>query len=165
MTANECDQLFEIWMQEYSAILFKVVHSFVANPHEQEDLLQEIRLALWKSIPTFSGGSKASTYIYRVSLNRAITWVNSSRFRKGRHEEYCQKATPDSEQGSGISERMEIVYAEIRGLPPEERSLILLQLEELSYREISEALGISESNVGVRLNRIRKKLADRLNGK
>jgi RNA polymerase sigma-70 factor (ECF subfamily) len=73
MKAREQDTTFEAWMKDHQGILFRIVRSFSTHLGEQDDLAQEIRLAIWKSIPNFDGQSKVSSYIYRVALNRAIS--------------------------------------------------------------------------------------------
>lgn len=157
-------RLFESWMQEHPGIPQKVARSFAAVEADREDLLQEIRVAIWLAIPAYDGRSKASSYIYRVSLNRAISWRRRPQNRKGQTDS-LEDHDRIADEPTETDPRLEIVYHEIRQLPQAERALILLQLDGFSYREIAQTLGLTESNVGVRLNRIRTKLAEQLKGK
>jgi RNA polymerase sigma-70 factor (ECF subfamily) len=119
-------------------------------------------LQLWRSIESFAGEAKASTWIYRVCLNTAMTWQRSE---KRRHRFLNSADLPDlyapPERFANPS-LLNALYAAMRKLRPVDRALILLYLEERSYREIGEIIGISESNTGVRLQRIKRELAERL---
>ena len=163
MNRQEQAQHFADWMQEHPGIPEKVARSFCASLADREDLLQEIRVAIWLAIPAYGRRSKVSSYIYRISLNRAISW---RRRAPNRHRpESLDEHGPVAESSTDTDPRLEIVYDAIRHLPQAERALILLQLDGFSYREIAETLGLTESNVGVRLNRIRQKLTEQLKGK
>ena len=162
MTARQQNQVFTTWMRDHEGILHKVARSFSPTPADREDLVQEISLAIWQSIPGFRERSQISSYIYRIALNRAISWKRSLRSHRAKLDRLKDESTsPATDPDS----RLEIVYAEIRRLNPAERSLILLQLDGFNYQDIAETLGLSVSHVGVRLNRIRQKLAKRLKEK
>jgi RNA polymerase sigma-70 factor (ECF subfamily) len=113
-------------------------------------------LALWHAVPAFRGEASPSTFIYRVVHNTALTWYRRRRRR------VPTEALDETAHAAPVSvkvERSEALYRAIRQLPELDRSLVLLYLDEVSYRDISALLGITSSNVGVRLNRIRKRLA------
>lgn len=153
---------FAEWLENYGGVPVKIARSFAANPEDQRDLLQEMYLHLWRSIESFAAQSKASTWIYRVCLNTAMTWQRSE---KRRHRFLNSTDLPDFYAPSerlAKAPLLDALYAAIRELRPVDRALILLYLEERSYREIGEIIGISESNTGVRLQRIKRELADRL---
>jgi RNA polymerase sigma-70 factor (ECF subfamily) len=124
---------------------------------DQDDLFQEIIIQLWRSIPTFLQASAITTWIYRVSINTAIKWVRKE--QKHQHAD-----TPDqaqhvlSESNIPLDERLAWLYEEIYRLDKVDRSIALLLLEGFSYREMAAILGISESNIGVKINRIKKHL-------
>jgi RNA polymerase sigma-70 factor (ECF subfamily) len=164
MTAREQDTVFEEWMKNHEGILFKGARSFSAQEAEQDDLVQEIRLAIWKGIPNFDQRSKASSYIYRIALNRAVSWQRGARAYRNKLDRYESTLSGPDTSTSAKDQQLERVYAEIRNLNEGDRSLILLQLDGFGYSEIAETLGISESNVGVRLNRIKNKLTEKLKG-
>ena len=162
MTSRGQDRLFEAWMRDHQGIIYKVSHSFAAKIAEQEDLAQEIRICIWKGIPSFDQRSKASTFIYRIALNCAISWQRSYQSRQYKREKYEQSIEHEAPLSDSPDERIDLIYREIRKLSEAERALILLQLEGHSYREISDTLGISVPNVGVRLNRVKAKLTVQL---
>jgi len=126
---------------------------------DSEDLFQEIVLQLWKSYSGFKGESKVSTWMYRVALNTAIT-----RLRKAKRRPDNQRIIHDNVNvADGGSDRLDLQYdAElqlaINMLNKFDRALMMLYLDEKNYSEISEIMGITESNVGVKINRIKSKL-------
>ncbi len=154
------------WLQEYRGILERVARSFAGESVDQKDLVQEMAVQLWQSLPRFSRQSKASTWIYRVCLNTALRWRRDVRGRQAVEplEDATELASggPEQQRLHENEELLATVYGQIRALPPAERSLVILHLDGLSYREISEILGMSENHVGVALTRARKKLAESL---
>ncbi len=163
MTRPEQHETFQQWMTDHPGILHKVVRSYADRAADREDLLQEIQLALWHAIPGFHSGSKASTYIYRIALNRAISWVRKESATRRRHEQLA--ADVPVETTAREDPRLALIYAEIRQLNKAERALILLHLDGFNYEEIAATLGITTTNVGARLTRIRQKLAANLKDK
>jgi RNA polymerase sigma-70 factor (ECF subfamily) len=163
MTPTERDARFESWMREHIAILFRVAGAFAAGA-DRHDLMQELLIAVWRAAPGFRGESKPSTFIYRVSHNAAMTWKRTQRTYRRKVDELSALTAGAPPAGPSPAEReaLERLYAAIHTLPELDRSLILLALDGLSYREMAEVHGLSESNVGVRLNRIRARLAARL---
>ena len=165
MDINEQQERFAEWMRDHSAILHRVVNGF-ANGDDRKDLLQEVMLAVWKSIPAFRQQAKPTTYLYRVSHNAALLWIRTQKNYRRRVEEF-ETSHADGlirDPESSADERLEALYSAIRSLKPVDRSLILMSLDELSYREMSEVLGLSESNIGVRINRIKHQLFQILKG-
>ncbi len=165
MNIAEQQQRFADWTREHSAILYRVVNGFAAGA-DRHDLLQEVLLAVWKSIPAFRGEAKPTTFLYRVCHNAALLWVRSEKNYRRRIEQAGASATGESSADSNslADERLANLYSAIRLLKPTERSLILLSLDGLSYREMAEVLGLSESNVGVKINRIKNQLTQTLKG-
>jgi RNA polymerase sigma-70 factor (ECF subfamily) len=158
------EQIFKDWISQYKAVMFKVVYSFADNQEDQNDLFQEISLQLWTSLPSFRQASKASTWIYRVALNTALTWKRGEKKRRAKHSPLIDMdsafdATGDNE-ASQKQEMLNSLYEQIRKLPKVDASLVLMYLDGVSYSEMSEIIDISESNVGVRLSRIKKRLMD-----
>jgi RNA polymerase sigma-70 factor (ECF subfamily) len=132
-------------------------------------LFQEVLLQLWSSIPAFRGEAKTTTWIYRVAWNTALAWRRGERRRREGHETFIKLSPSSQVQLSHLDsqpqqEIVERLYAAIRQLPKVDASLALMHLDGLSYQEMAEVLGISENYIGVKLNRIRKQLADQLKG-
>jgi len=161
----EQQQRFADWTRDHSAILYRVVNGFAARD-DRNDLLQEVLLAVWKSIPAFRGQAKPTTYLYRVSHNAALQWVRTEKNYRRRVEQFGASAPRAfvTDSDSLTDERLANIYSAICLLKPLDRSLILMSLDGLSYREMAEVLGLSESNIGVKINRIKNQLTQTLKG-
>lgn len=123
--------------------------------------MQELLLAVWRAVPAFRDDAKVSTFLYRVAHNTALMWKRSQRGYLRRLERFESLTAPLAETAPDSTvqnERLETVYRLIRAQAPVDRSLLLLHLDGVPYAEISEIHGISESNVGARLTRLREKL-------
>lgn len=167
MTSETQHDTFLAWIRDHAGIVHKVARSYAEDDAGRDDLVQEIQIAVWHAVPGFQAGSKPSSYIYRIALNRAISWVRKERShrRKVAHYESEHAALSTSLTPATRDPRLELVYAEIRRLGKAERALILMHLDGFSYDEIATALGLTLSNVGARLTRIRQKLAHNLKDK
>jgi RNA polymerase sigma-70 factor (ECF subfamily) len=125
---------------------------------DKEDLFQDIVLQLWRAYGSFNGDSKVSTWIYRVALNNAIT-----RFRKETKREKFASLNDNAFEIIAIDNKEENdqvlqMYAAIKKLSEVERAITMLYMDDYSYKEIAEVMGLSESNIGFNLNKIRTKL-------
>jgi RNA polymerase sigma-70 factor (ECF subfamily) len=154
---------FRQWLGEHTGLLLKVVRSFAEGRVDRDDLFQEILLQVWLSLPTFRDDCKPTTWLYRVALNTALAWKRTEKKWRRRQDSVSisDVAAPsvtsaEAEQNHRIVDQL---YAAIRALPPAKRALVVLYLDGFTYREIADVVGISESNVGVSLNRIKKELA------
>jgi RNA polymerase sigma-70 factor, ECF subfamily len=154
---------FRQWLGEHTGLLLKVVRSFAEGLADQDDLFQEILLQVWLSLPNFRDDSKPTTWLYRVALNTALAWKRTEKKRRQRQGSLSISDIAAPSVSSAEAERnnriVEELYAAIRAQPPAKRALVVLYLDGFTYREIAEVVGISESNVGVSLNRIKKDLA------
>jgi RNA polymerase sigma-70 factor (ECF subfamily) len=164
VTIAEQNIRFENWLVQHGAILHHVANGF-AEGADRQDLMQELLLALWRAVPAFGGAAQASTFVYRVAHNTALTWERTQRNYGRRVAQFEAMQTPFPLERDGPAreqEALEYIYAAIRQLPPVDRSLILLQLDGVSYAEIAALHGLSETNVGVRLTRLKQKLTTAL---
>ena len=163
MPIAEQEQRFADWTRDHSAVLHHVINGFAAGD-DRNDLLQEVLLAVWKSIPAFRGQARPTTYLYRVCHNAALLWIRTEKNYRRRIERFgtLTPDAPGTDADALTDERLAKLYAAIRHLKPLERSLILMSLDGLSYREMAVVLGLSESNVGVKLNRIKNQLTQTL---
>ncbi|TKC06299.1 RNA polymerase sigma factor [Pedobacter frigoris] len=147
---------FLMLLQVHQGIIHKVCRLYREGREDQEDLFQEITYQLWKAWPTFRGAAKITTWMYRVALNTAI-----ASFRKKKPAVEYQPVLPDlpqEDQNEEQMERQEKLFRVLKQLDDSEKAIITLYFEELSYKQIAEVTGISENNVGVRLNRIKNKI-------
>lgn len=147
-------------LQAHGKGLARVVGSYASGPTEQEDLVQELALALWQALPRFRGEASLKTFAYRVATNLAITHVRRRRAHAPLHE--APDDSPSPENVAERSHQRRRLRQAIAALPLSLRQVVALRLEELSYAEIGDVLGISETNVSVRLTRARKQLRERL---
>lgn len=165
MSPLEQESIFRRWLSEHQGLLRRVVRSFASTSEDQKDLLQEILLQAWISLPDFRGDSKETTWLYRLAFNTAMVWQRKEKRRRVKHEAFSAMIEEGpAASDEAVDELIERLYTAIRGLPKLEASLALMLLDGLSYREMGEVLGMSENHVGVRLHRIRKQLAEQLKG-
>jgi RNA polymerase sigma-70 factor (ECF subfamily) len=161
------ESLFKSWLTEHGGAILKVARAYTLTTEDCQDLVQEILLQAWQSLPRFQGRASPSTWLYRVALNTALGWHRKEHRRQVRQQpilevEELPVAGLDSAQQAVQREVVERLYAAIRQLPKTEAALVLLYLDDMSYRQIAEVLGISENNVGVKLNRAKKALGELL---
>jgi RNA polymerase sigma-70 factor (ECF subfamily) len=143
----------------HRAALHRVCRGYTATPGDREELFQEIVHQLWRSYPTFRGDATPVTWVYRVALNTAIT-ATRRRTRRPALVPLESTAEPASLETGEDATRLALLYRAIRKLDGVERALIMCYLDDLSYKRIAEVLGISESNVGTKLNRTKARLRD-----
>jgi RNA polymerase sigma factor (sigma-70 family) len=145
-------------IHDFQKIIYKICRVYRDSREDQEDLFQEIVYQLWKSYPSFKGESKVSSWIYRIALNTAIAIYRKSKILIDYYQEFPEHIQPSDEKT--ISENEERLFWALRKLNDSEKAVISLYLEDFNYQEIAEITGLSESNVGVRLNRIKNKLKE-----
>ena len=160
MRDNDRERIFGEWLAGHKGILFKVVHAYAYEHADRQDLFQEITIQVWRSVDAFRGDSSVPTWMYRVALNTAMAWTR----KEGRHQrgkepldETAGLLTTSSAEGR--DPRVEWLYRQIAQLKDVDRSVALLLLDGFSYKEIAAIVGLSESNVGVKINRIKTALA------
>ena len=159
------ESVFVSWLNEHGGAVLKVARAYTLTTEDCQDLVQEILLQVWRSLPQFQGRASASTWFYRVALNTALDWHRKEHRRRVRQLSIFEAddlsvAGLDCAQQAVQREIVERLYSAIRQLPKTDAALVLLYLDDLSYRQIAEVLGISESNVGVKLNRAKKALGE-----
>lgn len=163
MTTNQQNTLFEAWLAQHASILHHVANGF-AEGADRPDLMQELMVAVWRAVPAFRGGAQASTFIYRVAHNTALTWRRTQKNYQQRVNNFGAAVEMEpSLSTTGVAaardrEALDHIYSAIRQLPPLDRSLILLHLDGVSYADIGEIHGLNEGNVGARLSRLKQKL-------
>ena len=140
-------------------IIFKICNSYCRNNSEREDLAQEIIYNLWKSGEQFNADYKFSTWMYRVALNVAISFYRKENKRQTTPLNEHVFNIEDSISASATSEEnINLLQKFINALKELDRALMILYLEEKSYIEIADILGISETNVATRISRCKEKL-------
>lgn len=141
-------------------IVYKVAHLYCNDPEARKDLIQEIIIQLWKSFDNYNEKYKQSTWIYRIALNVAISSYRKEVRRKGISNPLSVDllSLEDSDHASEIEPEIGVLYQFISELKELDKALMLLYLDEKSYKEISEILGITETNVATKIGRIKNLL-------
>ena len=149
------DIAFLAIIEQNQGIIYKICRLYRNHDQEREDLFQEITFQLWKAYPAFRGEAKVTTWLYRIALNTAM-----ASFRKKQPELSFVAELPDTAAAemNNIEDRQEQLFTAIKSLNEADRAIVTLYLEEMSYQQIAEIIGISENNVGVKLNRIKEKI-------
>ena len=141
-------------IEENQQIIFKVSNMYMDTKADREDLFQEIMLNAWKGIKNFKGESKFSTWLYRVALNTSISF-----FKKDKKEQKVlawEKTKLSVPEAPSIeTEQLAAMNKAISELSGIDKALVMLYLEDYSYQQIAEVIGITANHVGVKMNRIR----------
>lgn len=162
MTVSRRDE-FQRLLDGHRRIVFKVANTYARLPEDRAELAQEIAAQLWRAFPGYDPARRFSTWIYRIALNVAISFVRSNELRlrhlepldDGHHDVIgCDDVSAESDQRVRALERF------IAAQAPLDRALLLLYLEEHSYREIADVLGISETNVATKIGRLKQRIRD-----
>jgi RNA polymerase sigma factor (sigma-70 family) len=148
-------------IEDNKAIIYKVCHSYCPHKVDREDLAQEIIYQLWRSGHSFDPDKRFSTWMYRVALNVAITFYRKSTqdtttVSLSAEEENIADKTTDEQD-----ENIKLLQAFIYELKELEKALMILYLESKTYKEISDILGITETNVATKISRIKEKIKQR----
>jgi len=155
---------FVALVDAHARIVHKVVHTYCWSADDRADLTQEILAQSWRAFPGYDPARPFSTWMYRVALNVAISWLRGDSRRRRIHAPYDPArhdaaAPPPRDEAD---DRVRALYSVIDGLPPLDRALLLLHLEEHSHRDIGAILGLSDSNVATRISRLKQRLKRRL---
>jgi RNA polymerase sigma-70 factor (ECF subfamily) len=153
------DQAFIDLLNKHQRIIHKVCTLYMDNPADREDLFQEITLQAWKAYGSFRGEAQFSTWLYRVALNTAITFFRKDK-RKPRMVYDDTNHERAAEADTQIEEQVIAMYKAIGELSKIDKALVMLYLEDYSYQQIGEMMGITANNVAVKMNRIKTKLKE-----
>lgn len=162
---DNSEEKFNRIMHEYGPALSRLTYGYEKVASVREELTQEIALAVWQALPHFRGECSERTFVYRIAHNRGLTHACR---RRPEHDPLDElpatlepiDPAPRQEEQMAIASQQNRLRDAIQQLPLAYRQVVMLMLEELSHKEIAEVLGITESNVAVRLNRARKALKE-----
>jgi RNA polymerase sigma-70 factor (ECF subfamily) len=152
-------QTFEQLLKAHELLVYKICRLYGDTEDDRKDLFQDIVIQLWKAYPNFRAEAKFSTWLYRIGLNVAITQL-----RKQKNKIYATDidslhiAIADDHYSTEMDEQFKEMYAAIEQLNAIEKAIVMLYLEDKSYEEMEEILGISNGNLRVKMNRIKEKL-------
>jgi len=156
---------FERIISAHGPAISRLARAFTRSESDWEDLFQEIAIALWQALPRFRGECSERTFLFRIANNKAIDWLARRKSDQSLPGFEVPDCSPGAEAGLLRRERSDRLRKAVRRLPVILRQIVILALEDLSYREIAEVLGISESNAGARLTRARQLLREALEQK
>jgi RNA polymerase sigma factor (sigma-70 family) len=156
---KEAERQFEIHIRDHELLIHKVCNVYAFTQSDREDLFQEIVIQLWKSFSRYKGELKLSTWIYRVAINTAITGLRSKKdFIQSCDESSFPIRIYDDTSHLEEEDRVNKMYKAIEHLNGIEKALVMLYLEDKSYEEMEEILGINQGNLRVKMNRCKEKL-------
>ncbi len=164
MTAPDLRNRFQTLVEEHKKILYKVCNSYCRDRDSRDDLAQEILIQMWRSFGRFDGRCRFSTWMYRIALNVAISFYRRESAR-ARHvissEQHLLEAVDETERQP---EEVRLLYQFIEALDPLNRALILLYLDDNSYQEIADVLGITQTNVATKIGRLKNRMKEQIHG-
>jgi RNA polymerase sigma-70 factor (ECF subfamily) len=152
---------FLVLLDEHKKILFKAANSYCRNPADRQDLVQEMVLQLWRSFDRYDDRHRFSTWMYRVALNVAISSYRSEA-RRARTivpaDDSILEIAAKMPESAALEGDLRLLQGFIEQLGELDRALIILYLDGNRYDAIAEVLGISETNVGTKISRIKQRL-------
>ncbi len=161
---KDLESKFLLDFEQNQNIVHKVCRIYTTNRDAHNDLFQEVVIQLWKNYSKFRGDSKFSTWMYRVALNTAISlYRKSTRTVKTQDIDDFSYKIKSTEYDDTEELQLKALYKAIQELNDIDKALIFLYLENKPYKEISEALGITQVNARVKMNRAKEKLKNILN--
>lgn len=162
MNKQEQQQFFQEIIDRHRGIMFKVARVYCQNENDRQDLIQEMMIQIWQSIHKYNDQFKISTWLYRISLNVAISFYRKSTTRANRFTVLNEQMTEiPTEDKAETEQQLTLLEQFISELKEIDKALMILYLEDKSHAEIAEILGISISNVGTKVGRIKEKLKTR----
>ncbi len=166
MTAAEKEQLFLQLLEENKAQIHRICWGFSKYAEEAEDLFQEVLLLIWKGLDRFQGKSALSTWVYRITVNTCLYWKKRNKRLpiETHYQKELKSETKNAEEQMIYNDKMDHLRNAIQQLNEVDRTIALLLLEAVSYKEIAEITGLTTSNVGVKITRIKKRIKEILEG-
>ena len=159
MNEKEQRQHFLNIIEQHKGILYTVARAYCPNADDRQDLIQEMMIQIWQSIHKYDDQFKISTWLYRISLNVAISFYRKSSTRSKKYTELTEQLIETPVEDKSENERQLYLLDQfISELKEIDKALMILYLEDKSHTEIAEILGMSVSNVGTKIGRIKVKL-------
>ena len=157
MAVDKLKEIFTSLFEENIGIILKISRAYTNTSHDREDLINDIALELWKAFPRFRGQSKLSTWIYRIALNTSLNYKRRKKnlvlfSEMNRNKSIASLIDQDDNQN------IDTLYSCIDELSEINKAIIILYLDGNSHDEIAEITGISKTNVGTRISRIKEQI-------
>lgn len=158
MPDHQIHERFISLLEKNLGIILKISKAYTSTAQDREDLVNDIALELWKAFPNFKGLSKVSTWIYRVALNTAMNYNRNARRKRAFLQDAIGFYTDEPSSETDSNPQLELLYECIAELDAFSKAIILLYLDGYRHEEIAEITGISKTNVGTRISRIKEQL-------
>lgn len=165
MHTRDHQERFRTLLEHHQGIVFKIVNTYCFVAEDRRDLAQEIAVQLWRAFPKYDGLRPFSTWMYRIAFNVAISYVRSTT----RHDRHVVPLVEDLHDRSEDGAEAAVKEERVRGLQvfiaaqnELDRALLLLYLEDRSHQEMADILGISPSNVGTKIGRLKQRMREAL---
>ncbi|MBK7638908.1 MAG: RNA polymerase sigma factor [Bacteroidetes bacterium] len=162
MNEKQQKQHFQNIIEQHKGILFKVARAYCQNEDDRQDLIQEMMIQVWQSLHRYNIQFKISTWLYRISLNVAISFYRKNTTRANKYtvlnEQTAQMPTQEKTENEQQLNLLEQFISELKEI---DKALMILYLEDKNHTEIAEILGMSVSNVGTKIGRIKDQLKKR----
>ncbi|MEN0046749.1 MAG: RNA polymerase sigma factor [Bacteroidota bacterium] len=157
---NKEQKQFLDTIEQYKKMLYKIANSYCKEERDRQDLIQEMIMQLWLSFDKYDEQFKFSTWMYRIALNTAISFYRKTKIHQQKTTELTAliTATLEAETTPPKNSNLALLQAFIQELKELDKALILMYLEGLSQKEISEIIGITPTNIGTKIARIKKQL-------
>jgi RNA polymerase sigma-70 factor, ECF subfamily len=155
---HEAEKQFEKHISENELLIYKVCRMYAYSDADRQDLFQEIVIQLWKAFPKFKGESKFSTWLYRVAINTSITGLRKQKDFIDSYEPAMLPQPIDENASFEQEEQLKLLYKAIEQLNQVEKAIVMLYMEDKSYEEMEDILGISQGNLRVKMNRIKNRI-------
>jgi RNA polymerase sigma-70 factor (ECF subfamily) len=160
---QEAEKQFEKHIKEHELLIYKICRIYAYTDADRQDLFQDIVVQLWNAYPKFKGESKLSTWLYRVAINTAITGLRKKKDFIQSFEHNALPANISDDNSLHAEERLQEMYKAIEQLNQVEKAIVMLYLEDKTYEEMEEILGINQRNLRVKMNRVKDKLRNLTN--
>lgn len=154
---------FDALLVQHRGIVLKVANSYACGAEDRADLAQDIAAQLWRAWPAYDPSRAFSTWMYRIALNTAISWLRGEGLRRRHAVPFDESVHEPADEDLGThedGERLRLLQRFMDTLDPLNRALLVLYLEERSTREMAEVLGLGESNITTRISRLKQRLRD-----
>jgi len=162
MDKQKRQDFFQEIIEQHKGILFKVARAYCPNEDDRQDLIQEMMIQIWQSVHKYNNQFKISTWLYRISLNIAISFYRKNSIRVNKYKMLNEHtAQIPVEDKMEVENQLNLLEQFISELKEIDKALMILYLEDKSHAEIAEILGMSVSNVGTKTGRIKDKLKTR----
>lgn len=158
MEKEKIEKQFEGLIKENELLIHKICRMYAYAEDDRQDLFQEVVLQLWRAFPTFEGRSKFSTWLYRIALNVAITYRRQQKDFIDTYEPDKLPQHIDHNTNAEEEEQLKQLYKTIEQLNKVEKAIVMLYMEEKTYQEMEDILGITQATLRVKMNRIKEKI-------